>query len=186
MCRRSGGAKNHAIILPDADIDMAVGALMGAAYGSAGERCMAISVAVPVGEKTANALIEKLIPKIEALKVGPASDRSSDMGPLVTAQHLAKVRGYVDQGVKEGAKLVVDGRGFRAPQGYENGNFIGGSLFDGVTTDMTIWKEEIFGPVLSVARADTMPRQSIWSPARIRQRRSDLYPRRRCGAGLRA
>ena len=148
-----GGAKNHAIILPDADIDMAVGALMGAAYGSAGERCMAISVAVPVGEKTANALIEKLIPKIEALKVGPASDRSSDMGPLVTAQHLAKVRGYVDQGVKEGAKLVVDGRGFRAPQGYENGNFIGGSLFDGVTTDMTIWKEEIFGPVLSVARA---------------------------------
>ena len=148
-----GGAKNHAIILPDADIDMAVGALMGAAYGSAGERCMAISVAVPVGEETANRLIEKLVPKIEALKVGPASDRSSDMGPLVTAQHLAKVKGYVDQGVKEGAKLVVDGRSFKAPQGYEDGYFVGGSLFDGVTTDMTIWKEEIFGPVLSVARA---------------------------------
>ena len=108
-----GGAKNHAIILPDADIDMAVAALMGAAYGSAGERCMAISVAVPVGEKTANALIAKLVPKIEALKIGPASDRCSDMGPLVTAQHLAKVRGYVDQGEKEGAKLVVDGRDFR-------------------------------------------------------------------------
>jgi malonate-semialdehyde dehydrogenase (acetylating)/methylmalonate-semialdehyde dehydrogenase len=148
-----GGAKNHAIIMPDADIDMAVGALMGAAYGSAGERCMAISVAVPVGEATANTLIEKLVPKIEALKIGPAADRSSEMGPLVTAQHLAKVRGYVDQGVKEGATLVVDGRNFKAPQGYESGYFIGGSLFDNVTTDMTIWKEEIFGPVLSVARA---------------------------------
>ena len=148
-----GGAKNHAIILPDADIDMAVGALMGAAYGSAGERCMAISVAVPVGEETANRLIEKLVPKIEALKIGPASDKASEMGPLVTAQHLAKVRGYVDQGEREGAKLVVDGRSFRAPQGYENGYFIGGTLFDDVTPDMTIWKEEIFGPVLSVARA---------------------------------
>ena len=112
-----GGAKNHAIILPDADIDMAVGALMGAAYGSAGERCMAISVAVPVGEETANRLIEKLVPKIEALKVGPASDRSSDMGPLVTAQHLAKVRGYIDQGEKEGAKLVVDGRELQGAAG---------------------------------------------------------------------
>ena len=148
-----GGAKNHAIILPDADIDMAVWALMGAAYGSAGERCMAISVAVPVSEATANALIAKLIPKIEALKIGPASDRSSDMGPLVTAQHLAKVRGYVDQGEKEGAKLVVDDRGFKAPQGYEGGYFVGATLFDGVTTDMSIWKEEIFGPVLSIARA---------------------------------
>jgi malonate-semialdehyde dehydrogenase (acetylating)/methylmalonate-semialdehyde dehydrogenase len=148
-----GGAKNHAIIMPDADIAMAADAAVSAAYGSAGERCMAISVAVPVGEETANRLIEKLVPKIEALKIGPASDRSSDMGPLVTAQHLAKVKGYVDQGEKEGAKLVVDGRGFKAPQGYEGGYFIGGSLFDGVTTDMTIWKEEIFGPVLSVARA---------------------------------
>jgi malonate-semialdehyde dehydrogenase (acetylating)/methylmalonate-semialdehyde dehydrogenase len=148
-----GGAKNHAIIMPDADLDMAVSALMGAAYGSAGERCMAISVAVPVGEATANALIERLVPKIEALKIGPASDRSSDMGPLVTAQHLARVRGYIDQGVAEGAELVLDGRSFKAPQGYENGYFIGGSLFDRVTPDMTIWKDEIFGPVLSVARA---------------------------------
>ncbi|HVL20618.1 MAG TPA: aldehyde dehydrogenase family protein, partial [Amaricoccus sp.] len=93
------------------------------------------------------------MPKIEALKIGPAVDRASDMGPLVTAQHLAKVKGYVDQGEKEGAKLVLDGRGFKAPQGYEDGYFIGGTLFDNVTTDMTIWKEEIFGPVLSVARA---------------------------------
>jgi malonate-semialdehyde dehydrogenase (acetylating)/methylmalonate-semialdehyde dehydrogenase len=141
------------VILPDADLDMAVGALMGAAYGSAGERCMAISVAVPVGEKTANALIEKLVPKIEALKVGPASDRASEMGPLVTAQALARVRGYLDAGVKEGAKLVVDGREFHAPQGYEDGYFIGGSLFDEVTPEMSIWKDEIFGPVLAVSRA---------------------------------
>ena len=175
-----GGAKNHAIIMPDADIDMAVGALMGAAYGSAGERCMAISVAVPVGEETANRLIEKLVPKIEALKIGPASDRSSDMGPLVTAQHLAKVKGYVDQGEKEGAKLVVDGRGFKAPQGYEGGYFIGGSLFDGVTTDMTIWKEEIFGPVLSVARAANYDEAvELVGAARVWQRRRDLHPRRR-------
>jgi malonate-semialdehyde dehydrogenase (acetylating)/methylmalonate-semialdehyde dehydrogenase len=148
-----GGAKNHAIIMPDADIDMAVGALMGAAYGSAGERCMAISVAVPVGEETANRLIEKLVPQIEALKIGPSTDKASEMGPLVTAQHLAKVRGYVDQGEKAGAKVVVDGRGFKAPQGYENGYFIGGTLLDDVTADMSVWKEEIFGPVLSVVRA---------------------------------
>jgi malonate-semialdehyde dehydrogenase (acetylating)/methylmalonate-semialdehyde dehydrogenase len=148
-----GGAKNHMVILPDADLDMAVGALMGAAYGSAGERCMAVSVAVPVGEATANALIEKLVPKIEALKVGPASDPASEMGPLVTAQALARVRGYIEEGVKEGAKLVVDGRGFHAPQGYEGGYFIGGSLFDEVTPEMSIWKDEIFGPVLSVSRA---------------------------------
>jgi malonate-semialdehyde dehydrogenase (acetylating)/methylmalonate-semialdehyde dehydrogenase len=148
-----GGAKNHAIIMPDADLDMAVGALMGAAYGSAGERCMAVSVAVPVGEETANRLIEKLVPKVEALKIGPASDRASEMGPLVTAQHLARVKGLIDQGEKEGAKVVVDGRGFHAPQGYESGYFIGGTLLDEVTPDMTVWKEEIFGPVLSVVRA---------------------------------
>ena len=149
-----GGAKNHAIIMPDADIDMAVGALMGAAYGSAGERCMAISVAVPVGEETANRLIEKLVPKIEALKIGPASDRASDMGPLVTAQHLAKVQRLRRPGREGRARSSSStAASFKAPQGYENGYFIGGSLFDGVTTDMTIWKEEIFGPVLSVARA---------------------------------
>ena len=148
-----GGAKNHMVIMPDADIDMAVSALMGAAYGSAGERCMAISVAVPVGKDTANKLIEKLVPQIEALKIGPSTDRASEMGPVVTAQHLAKIKGYIDQGEREGAKVVVDGRTFKAPQGYEGGYFIGGTLFDDVTDDMTIWKEEIFGPVLGIARA---------------------------------
>jgi len=149
-----GGAKNHMVILPDADLDMAANALMGAAYGSAGERCMAISVAVPVTDAVADALIEKLVPKIEALKVGPAADRTSDMGPLVTKQHLDKVRGYIDSGEAEGAKIVVDGRKFKQTrQGYENGYFVGGTLIDEVTPDMTIWKEEIFGPVLSVVRS---------------------------------
>lgn len=151
-CQALGGAKNHMIIMPDADLDQAVDALMGAAYGSAGERCMAISVAVPVGEKTAEALIARLEPKIRALKVGPGTDPEAEMGPLVTKQHLDKVRGYIDAGVAEGAKLVVDGRGLQL-QGYENGFFVGGTLFDHVTTDMTIYKEEIFGPVLAVARA---------------------------------
>ena len=147
-----GGAKNHMVIMPDADIDQAVDALIGAGYGAAGERCMAISVAVPVGEKTADALVQKLIPRVESLKVGPSTDPQADYGPLVTKAHLNKVRGYVDTGVKEGAKLLVDGRNFKM-QGYENGNFLGGCLFDHVTPDMTIYKEEIFGPVLSVVRA---------------------------------
>ena len=147
-----GGAKNHMIVMPDADMDQAVDALIGAGYGSAGERCMAISVAVPVGEKTADALVQKLIPRVESLKVGPSTDPQADYGPLVTKAHLNKVRDYVDLGVKEGAKLLVDGRGFKL-QGYENGNFMGGCLFDHVTPDMTIYKEEIFGPVLSVVRA---------------------------------
>ena len=147
-----GGAKNHMIIMPDADLDQAVDALMGAAYGSAGERCMAISVAVPVGEKTADALIERLIPKVRALKVGPGTDPESEMGPLVTRQHYDKVRGYIDRGVAEGAELLVDGRDLKL-QGYEDGYFIGGSLFDRVTSDMTIYREEIFGPVLAVTRA---------------------------------
>jgi malonate-semialdehyde dehydrogenase (acetylating) / methylmalonate-semialdehyde dehydrogenase len=151
-CQALGGAKNHMIVMPDADLDQAVDALIGAAYGSAGERCMAISVAVPIGEQTANALIERLEPKVRGLKIGPGTDPEAEMGPLVTAQHLAKVRGYIDQGEHEGAKLVVDGRGFRM-QGYENGYFLGGTLFDNVTTDMTIYKEEIFGPVLSVVRS---------------------------------
>jgi malonate-semialdehyde dehydrogenase (acetylating)/methylmalonate-semialdehyde dehydrogenase len=150
-CQALGGAKNHMIVMPDADMDQAVDALMGAAYGSAGERCMAISVAVPVGEKTADALMERLVPKVRALKIGPGTDPEAEMGPLVTGQHLAKVRGYIDRGEAEGAKLVVDGRNFRM-QGYENGYFIGGTLFDHVTPEMTIYKEEIFGPVLSVAR----------------------------------
>ncbi|MEO1470033.1 MAG: CoA-acylating methylmalonate-semialdehyde dehydrogenase, partial [Pseudomonadota bacterium] len=147
-----GGAKNHMVILPDADLDMAANALMGAAYGSAGERCMAISVAVPVTDTIADRLVERLVPKIEALKVGPAADRASEMGPVVTAAAQAKIRGYIDRGEAEGATVVVDGRDFRAPQGYEDGFFVGPTLIDHVTPDMTIWREEIFGPVLSVVR----------------------------------
>src|SRR5690606_13545928 len=147
-----GGAKNHMIIMPDADLDQTVDALIGAGYGSAGERCMAISVAVPVGKETADRLVEKLIPRVESLKVGPSTDSSADFGPLVTKEALARVKGYVDTGVKEGAKLVVDGRNFTM-QGYENGYYMGGCLFDDVTADMRIYKEEIFGPVLSVVRA---------------------------------
>jgi malonate-semialdehyde dehydrogenase (acetylating)/methylmalonate-semialdehyde dehydrogenase len=149
-----GGAKNHLIVMPDADMDKAVDALIGAGYGSAGERCMAISVAVPVGEKTAEDLVSRLIPRVEKLKVGLSTDREADYGPLVTKAHLDKVKGYIDLGIKEGAKLKVDGRGFRM-QGYENGFFLGGSLFDNVTKDMRIYKEEIFGPVLTVVRAKT-------------------------------
>lgn len=149
-----GGAKNHMIIMPDADMDQTVDALIGAGYGSAGERCMAISVAIPVGHDTAERLMNKLIPRVEALKVGPSTDVSADYGPLVTKQALDRVRGYVDLGVEEGAKLVVDGRNFKM-QGYENGFYLGGCLFDHVTRDMRIYKEEIFGPVLSVVRAKT-------------------------------
>ena len=147
-----GGAKNHMIIMPDADLDQAADALIGAGYGSAGERCMAISVAVPVGKATADALMDKLIPRVESLKVGPSTDPSADFGPMVTKAHMEKVRSYVDIGVQEGAKLVVDGRDFKM-QGYENGFYMGGCLFDEVTPDMRIYKEEIFGPVLSVVRA---------------------------------
>jgi malonate-semialdehyde dehydrogenase (acetylating)/methylmalonate-semialdehyde dehydrogenase len=147
-----GGAKNHMIIMPDADMDMAVDALIGAGYGSAGERCMAISVAVPVGQKTAEALIEKLVPRVEALRVGLSSDETADYGPMVTQAAKQRALDYIDIGLNEGAKLLVDGRGFKL-QGYEKGFFLGGSLFDNVTTDMRIYKEEIFGPVLSIARA---------------------------------
>ncbi|MEX0815234.1 MAG: aldehyde dehydrogenase family protein, partial [Dongiaceae bacterium] len=129
-------------------------ALMGAGYGSAGERCMAVSVAVPVGAETADKLVETLAPRVRALKIGPATDPDAEMGPLVTKEHMQKVLGYIELGVKEGADLVVDGRGFRL-QGYENGYFVGGTLFDRVTTGMRIYKEEIFGPVLSVARAES-------------------------------
>ncbi|TNC09914.1 CoA-acylating methylmalonate-semialdehyde dehydrogenase [Methylobacterium terricola] len=147
-----GGAKNHMIIMPDADMDQAVDALMGAGFGSAGERCMAVSVAVPVGEKTADALMSKLIPRVESLKIGPSTDPSADYGPLVTRAALERVRNYVEIGVNEGAKLAVDGRAFKM-QGYENGFYMGGCLFDHVTPEMRIYKEEIFGPVLSVVRA---------------------------------
>ena len=145
-----GGAKNHMVVMPDADLAQTTDALMGAAYGSAGERCMAISVAVAVGN-VGDKLIDALAPRVRALKIGPGRDKEAEMGPLVTKQHLAKVRGYVDQGVAEGATLVVDGRDIRL-QGYEDGFFIGGCLFDDVTPEMTIYKEEIFGPVLSVVR----------------------------------
>ena len=146
------GAKNHMVIMPDADLDQAVDALIGAAYGSAGERCMAVSVAVPVGEATADALLHKLAPRVEGLRIGPSTDPQADFGPLVSRAHLDKVKAYVDLGVKEGARLLVDGRGFKL-QGYENGNFFGACLFDRVTPAMRIYKEEIFGPVLSVVRA---------------------------------
>ena len=180
-----GGAKNHMIVMPDADMDQAVDALMGAAYGSAGERCMAISVAVPVGEKTADALIERLIPKVRALKVGPGTDPESEMGPLVTKQHYDKVRGYIDRGVAEGAELVVDGRGLKL-QGYEGGYFLGGTLFDRVTPEMQIYKEEIFGPVLAVTRAPRLRHgRAADQRARVRQRHRDLHPRRRRGARVR-
>jgi malonate-semialdehyde dehydrogenase (acetylating)/methylmalonate-semialdehyde dehydrogenase len=148
-----GGAKNHMVILPDADMDQAADALMGAGYGSAGERCMAISVAVPVGKDTADALIAKLKPRVEALKIGPATDPDAQMGPIVTKSARDKIHAYIDSGVTEGAELVVDGRGFKL-QGYENGYFIGGTLFDHVKPNMKIYREEIFGPVLSVVRTN--------------------------------
>jgi len=149
-----GGAKNHMIIMPDADMDQAVDALIGAGYGSAGERCMAISVAVPVGKATADELVKRLIPRVESLKIGPSTDTSADYGPVVTKAAMEKIKSYVDIGIQEGAKLVVDGRDFKM-QGYENGFYVGGCLFDNVTKDMRIYKEEIFGPVLSVLRTES-------------------------------
>ncbi len=149
-----GGAKNHMVIMPDADMDQAVDALIGAGYGSAGERCMAISVAVPVGKATADELVKRLIPRVEALKIGPSTDASADYGPVVTKAAMEKIKAYVDTGIAEGASLVVDGRDFTM-QGYENGFYVGGCLFDNVTKDMRIYKEEIFGPVLSVLRAES-------------------------------
>jgi malonate-semialdehyde dehydrogenase (acetylating) / methylmalonate-semialdehyde dehydrogenase len=145
-----GGAKNHLVVMPDADLEQAVDALIGAAYGSAGERCMAISVVVAVGH-VADQLIEKLIPRIHALKIGNGMDADTEMGPLVTAAHKAKVQGYIEDGIQSGAKLLVDGRGVTIA-GHENGYFIGGSLFDHVTPAMKIYQEEIFGPVLCVVR----------------------------------
>src|SRR5437870_220467 len=146
-----GGAKNHAVVMPDADIDNAADALMGAAYGSAGERCMAISAVVAVGE-AGDKLVERLIPKVKAIKVRDGCDPAAEMGPVVTGQHREKILGYIEDGVKSGAKLVVDGRGLTVP-GREKGFFLGGSLFDKVTPEMRIYKEEIFGPVLVVLRA---------------------------------
>jgi malonate-semialdehyde dehydrogenase (acetylating)/methylmalonate-semialdehyde dehydrogenase len=147
-----GGAKNHAIIMPDADLDQVTNELIGAGYGSAGERCMAISVAVPVTDKLADALVGRLKPRVESLKVAPPTDPDAAYGPLISAQHRDKVLSYIDLGVKEGAELVVDGRGFKL-QGYEDGYFLGGSLFDRVTPEMKTYQDEIFGPVLQIARA---------------------------------
>ena len=148
-----GGAKNHMIIMPDADMDQAADALVGAGYGAAGERCMAISVAVPVGDDTADKLIEKLIPRVEKLNVGPWNDEAADYGPVVTAAAKANIERLVQSGLDAGATLAVDGRGMSAPQGYEDGFWIGPHLFDNVTPDMEIYTKEIFGPVLSTVRA---------------------------------
>lgn len=148
-----GGAKNHLIIMPDADLDQAADALLGAAFGSAGERCMAISVAVPVGQQTADALVEKLVERTKTLKVGHALDPEADFGPVVAASALERIEGYIAAGEKEGAKLLVDGRGVKV-EGHEGGYYVGATLFDEVTTDMSIYREEIFGPVLSVVRVD--------------------------------
>tara|TARA_Y100000588_G_scaffold111306_1_gene122051 strand:- start:5909 stop:7405 length:1497 start_codon:yes stop_codon:yes gene_type:complete len=145
-----GGAKNHMVVMPDADLEQATDALMGAAYGSAGERCMAVSVAVAVGS-SADPLIERLAPRVRNLKIGPYSDLEAEMGPVITKEALARIRGLVDAGVADGAELVVDGRDVSL-QGYEKGFFLGGCLFDGVSPEMSIYKEEIFGPVLSVVR----------------------------------
>jgi len=147
-----GGAKNHMIILPDADIDQAADALMGAGFGSAGERCMAVSVAVPVGEETADRLVAKLAPQVRALRIGPSIDPDAEMGPVITRAAQDRIIGLIDKGESEGAEVVVDGRGFRL-QGYEGGFWVGGTLLDRVTPEMTVYREEIFGPVLSVLRA---------------------------------
>ncbi|MGH8253915.1 MAG: CoA-acylating methylmalonate-semialdehyde dehydrogenase [Steroidobacteraceae bacterium] len=151
-----GGAKNHMVVMPDADLDQAADALLGAGYGSAGERCMAISVVVAVGEKTADALAARLMPQVRQLRISHSMDEKADMGPLVTAAHRERVLGYIDSGVSEGAKLLVDGRGFALP-GHEQGFFLGGSLFDRVTPAMKIYREEIFGPVLSMVRVADLP-----------------------------
>jgi len=150
-----GGAKNHAIVMPDADLENAVSSLMGAAYGSCGERCMAISVVVAVGDEVADRLVGLLRESLAKLEVGPGNQAGCEMGPLVTKQHFEKVRGYVDRGVEEGAELAVDGRRLKIP-GHEHGFFLGGCLFDRVKPEMTIYREEIFGPVLSVVRVRTL------------------------------
>ncbi|WP_033792664.1 CoA-acylating methylmalonate-semialdehyde dehydrogenase [Pantoea septica] len=150
-----GAAKNHAIVMPDADLDATVNAIMGGAFGSAGERCMALPVVVAVGDDTADKLIARLTPLINALRVGPGIKQGAEeneMGPVVSAAHQKKVLGYIDKGEQEGAKLVVDGRNFQVP-GHTEGYYVGGTLFDNVTPEMTIWREEIFGPVLSIMRA---------------------------------
>jgi malonate-semialdehyde dehydrogenase (acetylating)/methylmalonate-semialdehyde dehydrogenase len=173
-----GGAKNHGIVMPDADLDQVVADLSGAAFGSAGERCMALPVVVPVGDKTADALREKLIPAIEALRVGVSTDNDAHYGPVVNAAHKQRVENWIQTGVDEGAELVVDGRGFQL-QGHEQGFFIGPSLFDRVTPDMQAYKEEIFGPVLQIVRApdfETALKLPLGPP--VWQRRRHLHAQR--------
>ncbi len=150
-----GGAKNHGIVMPDADLDHAVQDIIGAAYGSAGERCMAMPVAVPVGDKIAAALREKLVAEVGKLRVGVSTDQDAQYGPLISAAHKAKVEGYIQMGVDEGAELVLDGRGFSL-QGHEDGFFTGPTLFDHVKPDMKTYQDEIFGPVLQLVRAQTL------------------------------
>jgi len=155
-CQAMGGAKNHMVIMPDADLDQVADALVGAAYGSAGERCMAISVAVPVGKAVADKIVEMVKPRVEALRIGHSMDMEAEMGPLVTKEHREKVMGYIDMAEREGANIVVDGRNFSYNmQGYENGYFLGGSLIDNVTRDMQSYREEIFGPTLQIARVES-------------------------------
>ena len=146
------GAKNHMVVMPDADLDQTIDAIIGSVYGSAGERCMAVSVVVAVGDEVGDELIKRLIPRVKSLNIGPYTDANAEMGPLVTPDHLNKVRGYIDTGIEEGAELVLDGRDYRVP-GHEDGYFIGGSIFDKVKPQMRIYREEIFGPVLSLVRA---------------------------------
>lgn len=149
-----GGAKNHMVILPDADLEQAADALMGAGFGSAGERCMAISVAVPIGKETADKLVEKLIPRVAALKIGPYTQAGAEMGPVITHDAQQRILGLIDRGESEGAEVVVDGRGL-VISGHENGFWVGGTLLDKVTADMSVYKQEIFGPVLSILRAES-------------------------------
>ncbi|MDN7131192.1 CoA-acylating methylmalonate-semialdehyde dehydrogenase [Halomonas sp. MC140] len=154
-CQALGGAKNHAIVMPDADMDNVVNSLNGAAFGSSGERCMALSVAVAVGDEAADTLITKMQEQMKSLKVGPFSDKNNDFGPVITKAHQEKVCGYIDSAEQQGAKIVVDGRGVQVP-GHDNGFYVGGTLIDQVTPDMTCYQEEIFGPVLLVVRAGSM------------------------------
>ncbi|MBE0404963.1 MULTISPECIES: CoA-acylating methylmalonate-semialdehyde dehydrogenase [Halomonas] len=154
-CQALGGAKNHAIVMPDADMDNVVNSLNGAAFGSSGERCMALSVAVAVGDEAADTLIAKMQEQMKSLKVGPFSDKSNDFGPVITKAHQEKVCGYIDSAEQQGATIVVDGRGVQVP-GHDNGFYVGGTLIDRVTPEMTCYQEEIFGPVLLVVRAGSM------------------------------
>jgi malonate-semialdehyde dehydrogenase (acetylating)/methylmalonate-semialdehyde dehydrogenase len=148
-----GGAKNHMVVLPDADMQQVTDALMGSAFGSAGERCMAISVAVPVGDQVADELMERMTPLVKELQVGPPDDKNAAMGALITRDSLNRIEGLIQSGVDQGAELLVDGRGYKV-QGYENGFFLGGTLFDKVRPEMEIYKEEVFGPVLSTVRVN--------------------------------